>query len=893
MANRLKHFTKISARIDRYLEMFKKFPATPKIGEEIKWAMDRLKKDDRIIWYLKQYKNSLENHQPITFKDKLNHYIGMVESIPQMQSYIFDSNKSPEQTFNELEQLEKQVQSKLSESESKIPLQEGIKIFLDLPGDWAWWSLEKGYCEQEAAAMGHCGNEEDYPGDNILSLRRTIQKGNKTYQEPHATFIYNNGYLGEMKGKANEKPKERYHPAIIKLLLDPRIKHIIGGGYAPENNFELSDLSEEQRKEVLKVKPNISEINILDPNLPSRHKYDIAESDSTSSEILKQLASDLDSGIRSTVASNPATPIEVLKQLATDSCDFARAQVALNINTPPEVLEQLAADSEFGVRAQVASNVNTPPEVLEQLATDPSELVRGQVAHNINTPHKEHNSSTASLRLSESNANILTKIAYKRWSEEETTALKGLFISGREEGIPHKQLWNSIADKLDRSPSEVQRKLTRMYNGDNELKKYKQKNWSRESILEQLKDLYINNKEMHKQALPSQLCFTILKVTGPKGRGWFESVDHAIAEAILPIGHPRLEDGSFDANDSFSGFDDALEYVRRGLKRRHVWNLDEVTSVLKALHAADFPLTLPFLTNHHGLYKDTLGMNRKLESFKDVIKKFVEDGSIQSYPELVCTIAPEYIAYYNEDRSRLKLSTEEIRVKKFLDRFKIPYRIPKLGHKLPTHLEEYPHFVPDFIIYDSEENPIAIVEVFGSIADRANAGVNELYQSKIKAKQDFWSSLDNLKFIEIHNNGDRCDLNDRYLSEVFAPFIMMSKKIDLEDLITTDASQCQKIQNKYGASIYYDPNRKKYLITSAGLNLELDKLFELPTYTSANPAVKKVLELIYKKRQQSRNPQHTNPSDGNTNDYQPYPRDPFNDHERWIAPSLNTVYRGI
>lgn len=116
---------------------------------------------------------------------------------------------------------------------------------------WTWVNLERRYCELEKTSMGHCGNSGGKPDDTIISLR-------DPHNKPHLTFIVNNKILGESKGKGNIKPAQRYHKAIIKLLLSPVVESIKGGGYLPENNFHLSDLSEQDRKLVLSRKPNIN-----------------------------------------------------------------------------------------------------------------------------------------------------------------------------------------------------------------------------------------------------------------------------------------------------------------------------------------------------------------------------------------------------------------------------------------------------------------------------------------------------------------------------------------------------------------------------------------------------------------------------------------------------------
>jgi uncharacterized protein YfkK (UPF0435 family) len=371
------------------------------------------------------------------------------------------------------------------------------------------------------------------------------------------------------------------------------------------------------------------------------------------------------------------------------------------------------------------------------------------------------------------------KIAYRRWTQEEVDLLKEEILQGRSLGESFKDIYQTVARKLKRSPTEVERKLIRLYRTDEQLRALKQEDWSRAKILDQIKGLYLNNQPINKNHLPDKLKYILLKVVppaAPQHRSWFESVDHALAEAVFSCKYPRLEDGSLDRESPLNSLEEALKYIRLGHKKRHTWSLEEIKQILTELNDADYPITLPFLANHYNLYKDLININRKLESLRDVIKKFIDDGQIQSYADLVCGIAPDYVDYYSPDRSRLRLSTEEIRVKKFLDRFQIPYVIPRLSDKIQTGLPNFNNFVPDFILIDDKGVPLAIVEVFGSIGDRENAGVNDIYNNKTKAKVEFYNNIPNLKFIEIYNNSNKCDLDDGSLFDRFGSYIKMQKQ---------------------------------------------------------------------------------------------------------------------
>src|SRR5690606_11302543 len=94
---------------------------------------------------------------------------------------------------------------------------------------------------------------EDY--HDVLSLRTEHNLGGKKRYEPHLTFINDKRYntLGEMKGRANEKPAKRYHKDIVGLLGLGYVP--IGGGYASESNFHPDDLDEHHVKELLDKNP--------------------------------------------------------------------------------------------------------------------------------------------------------------------------------------------------------------------------------------------------------------------------------------------------------------------------------------------------------------------------------------------------------------------------------------------------------------------------------------------------------------------------------------------------------------------------------------------------------------------------------------------------------------
>lgn len=177
----------------------------------------------------------------------LVHFNGInIEKIQKANPY-----NSQKDFMNILRELEEEF---IAISDELVEPSGDEKIILDL-GQYKWFDLGRPECDDEGTAMGHCGNSgSPKSGDTIYSLRQVIEKNGETFHRPSLTFIVNGGILGEMKGRANQKPNKKYHPYIMALLKSDYIEGIFGGGYRPQHNFELSDLSEEDIEELKNVK---------------------------------------------------------------------------------------------------------------------------------------------------------------------------------------------------------------------------------------------------------------------------------------------------------------------------------------------------------------------------------------------------------------------------------------------------------------------------------------------------------------------------------------------------------------------------------------------------------------------------------------------------------------
>lgn len=78
----------------------------------------------------------------------------------------------------------------------------------------------------------------------------------------------------------------------------------------------------------------------------------------------------------------PNAPIWILRVLAKDHDSSVRSAVAKSSHTPPDLLEELAKDSSVSVRQSVACNPNTPVSTIAILAKDSQSQVRRSIPKN-------------------------------------------------------------------------------------------------------------------------------------------------------------------------------------------------------------------------------------------------------------------------------------------------------------------------------------------------------------------------------------------------------------------------------------------------------------------------------------------------------------------------------
>jgi hypothetical protein len=229
------------------------------ISQDINWTRKTLRKNDRIIWFLRwsklwyqlsggiwaggkpdtslsgtlQQRSVLRTHpqdalqqynsrfrtaylagdlrSPPMMRAQLDHFLSL--PIPEIQNFVFHT-ESPRQLFDLFAGYEATWRQRIEEEKSLITPETDDEILISFPDGFAWWVLPRGGCSIEAKAMGHCGNvPSQRSGDQILSLRRQVRWGDVVKWYPVATFIVDaDGQLGEMKGRGNDKPQPNITP---------------------------------------------------------------------------------------------------------------------------------------------------------------------------------------------------------------------------------------------------------------------------------------------------------------------------------------------------------------------------------------------------------------------------------------------------------------------------------------------------------------------------------------------------------------------------------------------------------------------------------------------------------------------------------------------------------
>lgn len=148
----------------------------------------------------------------------------------------------------------------------EINYKEKGEIVLDFRNgsDEGFYWVNKGTndCSEESKRMGHCGRTNS--SNTIWSLRSNKKLKDGYYiNTSHVTAAIgnNDGYVWQMKGQKNSKPKKEYHKYILPLFSltgeDDYLIKGFGREYNTRNDFQIGDLDVSEIKELYQKRPDL------------------------------------------------------------------------------------------------------------------------------------------------------------------------------------------------------------------------------------------------------------------------------------------------------------------------------------------------------------------------------------------------------------------------------------------------------------------------------------------------------------------------------------------------------------------------------------------------------------------------------------------------------------
>jgi len=255
----------------------------PEHIEAVKKIRDLFPNSNHDVWLTRHYRDN-----PSIFNanmDTLEHISGQMKIHDELRQHDVSKLNFGEGLDSLIKKAEEIAQKKAKEFENHVyrPSSTNFKV-MDTSDNRTWFNTGTPSCNTLGLKLGHCGNANSHEDDRVhyLGQEKTDRNHKKYHDNLSSTFIVNNGYVGEMKGPHNFKPSEKDHGAIVEFLSDhPDIKGIIGGGYLPQNNFSVSDLSPELNKKLKDKKPNIdvldTENELDEDNFPEAFQSTISD----------------------------------------------------------------------------------------------------------------------------------------------------------------------------------------------------------------------------------------------------------------------------------------------------------------------------------------------------------------------------------------------------------------------------------------------------------------------------------------------------------------------------------------------------------------------------------------------------------------------------------------
>ena len=263
--------------MDEMVNNFFRIPRSSPVTDEQQYVLDyALKLKKSFAKSLLKATNAKDAEREVRYfsQSSLEHYGSYMNPtegnfIPEMAEVSFTGR-----TYLNVERVLNDIENKWKERQTRVinydndPKSENYEVLIRFPDGSQWVNLHVASCDLEGQAMGHCGNSyRRDPRYEVLSYRTPSNKHGVPTENtdtrhwvPHLTFIYDKdtGNIVEAKGRANNKPNHKYDRVVIELFKLPFIRGISYSGYMPENNFNLKEVDDDLKKELVSKKPDFA-----------------------------------------------------------------------------------------------------------------------------------------------------------------------------------------------------------------------------------------------------------------------------------------------------------------------------------------------------------------------------------------------------------------------------------------------------------------------------------------------------------------------------------------------------------------------------------------------------------------------------------------------------------
>ena len=286
-AYKLTHFLHVTRNIDMIDEGQLNF-ALRLMDKDISYISELRKYSERIVRKYGPIQGAI-HLTSITLsriEDKMLHFFNydgksaMQSTIPELDQYVrsLKGNETIEEIISASENIEQEYMQNRMNSEKALNSKMAFGKINEVPDEYllpseyenhtpvlevdniTWYNTHKTSCNAEARASGHCGTA---PEGELFSLRYSETAyianldENITLLRPLVTAAISEQEhtMYQCRSNGNQKPSAKYHKAIVELLVKLRIARIARPDYEGHKTFNIMDLDENVRENLLKKNP--------------------------------------------------------------------------------------------------------------------------------------------------------------------------------------------------------------------------------------------------------------------------------------------------------------------------------------------------------------------------------------------------------------------------------------------------------------------------------------------------------------------------------------------------------------------------------------------------------------------------------------------------------------